>query len=63
MSKPEIGRLPAEEIEKEIVLDAPEKTVQALVTLVDQLIDALQASAAVGAEPAIVALKKLKFKL
>jgi hypothetical protein len=59
---PEIGRLPAEELEKEIVYDGPQKATQAINTLLDQIIDALKASA-LSAEPAIVALEKLKFKL
>jgi len=62
MSNPEIGRLQVEELEKELVYDAPETAVKAINTLLDQIIDALK-TGALAAEPAIVALEKLKFKL
>lgn len=62
--KTEIGRLPAEEIEKGIVFDSPEKTVQAILTKLDELIDAVKAlDAANTGVPEVAALKKLVLKL
>jgi hypothetical protein len=33
-----LGRLPAEDLEQDIILDAPEKTVQAILTKQDEII-------------------------
>lgn len=63
---PEIGRLPLEEVDaaQGILHDAPEKQVAAMLTKMDQIIDAIVAlDAANTGVPEVAALKKLVLHL
>lgn len=60
----ELGRLDVGEKAQPVLLDSPTKVSQALVSKIDELIDALKAlDAANTGVPEVAALEKIKFKL
>jgi hypothetical protein len=59
-----LGRLPEALEGKEVVLDNPSRATEAIISKIDELIDALVAlDAANTGVPEVAALEKLKFKL
>lgn len=64
MNPEELGRLSEEEQGKEILHDSPEKQVAAIMSKIDELIDALKALDAANTQvPEVAALEKIKLKL
>jgi hypothetical protein len=60
----ELGRLPDSDVGKPVTLDDPTKAIAAVVSKLDELIDAVVAlDAANTGVPAVAALKKLVFRL